>query len=505
MESIYKLYMITIKKIKTRFAPSPTGDLHIGGLRVALYNYLFAKQNGGEFILRIEDTDQKRYSASSADSILMGLNWAGVDYDNKKEVIYQTLRIEIYQKYVKQLLEQGNAYYCFCSEERLEKMRAEQIAKKQAPRYDRHCLNLSKEEIEEKLKNGEPYVIRMKIPAGETFFNDLIHGKVKVNNYELDDQILIKSDGFPTYHIANIVDDHEMEISHVIRGDDWLPSTPKHIILYQMFGWEIPEFAHLPLILAPDKSKLSKRHGATSVLEFKKLGYLPEALINYIALLGWNPGTEQEIFSLQELIKEFSFEKVQKASAIFDINKLNWVNGEYLRKIDLNKLTELCLPFLESFFCHPHESEDLLSLWDSRFHGNDKMEYLKNIIALEQSRLKKISDIVEATRYFFETPQYEKELLKWRKADLKDVKEKLEFLLTELKKIPDENWTQGSLEQFIKGLIEAEKFDTGALLWPMRAALSGRQNSPSPFEIAEVLGKEESLRRIKNAIKKINT
>jgi len=507
-------------KVKTRFAPSPTGDLHIGGLRTALYSYLFAKKNNGKFVLRIEDTDQIRYQEGSVEIIFEALKWAGLEYDNENDIIFQSKRLEIYQKFAEQLVEEGKAYYCFCSEERLTKMREEQTARKVAPKYDRHCLNLSKEEIEEKLKAGEPHVIRMKIPEkispparggvpstlrggvvgeenkittpnplleneGSVSFIDLIRGEVSFNLKELDDQILIKSDGFPTYHLANVIDDHEMEISHVIRAEEWLPSTPKHLILYQMFGWQPPQFAHLSLILAPDKSKLSKRHGATSVLEFKKLGYLPEALINYIALLGWNPGTEQEIFSLAELEKEFSLEKVQKAGAIFDLNKLDWMNGFYIRKLSTKELAKSCLPFFTSYGLQVTSYKD---------------GFIENVLALEQPRLKKSSDIVEATRYFFETPEYEPELLKWKKADLKDAKEKLEFLAKELESVPEKKWNKNDLEKIIKDLIAQNNFETGNVLWPLRVALSGRQNSPNPFELADVLGREESLKRIKTAI-----
>jgi len=485
------------KSIKTRFAPSPTGDLHIGGLRTALFAYLFAKKNNGQFFLRIEDTDQDRYKEGSVESILEGLKWAGLKYDN--EIIYQSKRTEVYQKYAAELIEKGHAYYCFCTPEDLEKMRTEQSADGQtATRYDRRCLKLSKEAVAEKLKSQIPHVIRLNVGAihelplqqndGIISFNDLVRGKIEFNLKDIDDQVLLKSDGFPTYHLANVVDDHEMEITHVIRAEEWLPSTPKHIILYNMFGWQIPKFAHLSMILAPDKSKLSKRHGATSVLEFKNLGYLPEAVVNYIALLGWNPGTEQEIFSLKELKQAFDLEKVNKAGAIFDIEKLNWLNGYYIRQKNLDELTELCLPYLNTENTKNKKTQKTQS------------EYLKKVVALEQERLKKISDIGERTKYFFQRPEFDPKMLIWRKSTLADAKKKLQFLVTELQKVPSENWTRSALEQFIKGLIEAEKFDTGAVLWPMRVALSGQEKSPSPFEIAEVLGKEEGLDRIKIAI-----
>jgi len=487
------------KSIKTRFAPSPTGDLHIGGLRTALFAYLFAKKNNGQFFLRIEDTDQDRYKEGSVESILEGLKWAGLKYDN--EIIYQSKRTEVYQKYAAELIEKGHAYYCFCTPEDLEKMRTEQSADGQtATRYDRRCLKLSKEAVAEKLKSQIPHVIRLNVGAihelplqqngGIISFNDLVRGKIEFNLKDIDDQVLLKSDGFPTYHLANVVDDHEMEITHVIRAEEWLPSTPKHIILYNMFGWQIPKFAHLSMILAPDKSKLSKRHGATSVLEFKNLGYLPEAVVNYIALLGWNPGTEQEIFSLKELKQAFDLEKVNKAGAIFDIEKLNWLNGYYIRQKNLDELTELCLPYLNTENTENKKTQKTQS------------EYLKKVVALEQERLKKISDIGERTKYFFQRPEFDPKMLIWRKSTLADAKEKLQFLAAELEKVPDENWTRSALEQFIKGLIEAEKFDSGAVLWPMRVALSGQEKSPSPFEIAEVLGKEETVERIKLAVEK---
>lgn len=481
--------------IKTRFAPSPTGDLHIGGLRTALFAYLFAKKNQGEFVLRIEDTDQTRYKEGSVATILESLKWVNIKYDG--EITYQSKRTEIYKKYADELIKNGHAYYCFCSAETLDAMRQTQETKKQAPMYDRRCLNLSAEEIDKKLQAGEPHVIRLKIPTGQTKFIDLVRGQIEIDNNTIDDQVLIKSDGFPTYHLANVVDDHEMEITHVIRAEEWLPSTPKHIILYQMFGWTPPEFAHLSIILAPDKSKLSKRHGATSVLEFKNLGYLPEAVVNYIALLGWNPGSDKEIFSLEALEYEFSLDKVQKAGAVFDIEKLNWMNGHYIRQLSPDKLLELCRDYLPLTKGEPTRSK--------RDGGGESynIDYLKKIVALEQERLKKLSDITEATEYFFTEPIFEKELLQWRKSDLNDAKNKLEFLFVELEKVPAENFTRGALEQFIKGLIEAEKLDTGAVLWPMRVALSGRQNSPGPFELAEVLGKEKSLERIKFAIAKL--
>jgi glutamyl-tRNA synthetase len=474
-------------KIKTRFAPSPTGDLHIGSLRTALFAYLFARKNNGEFILRIEDTDQTRFKEDSLDSIMNGLKWAGIDWDNE-ELVFQSSRKDIYKKYVQDLIEKGQAYHCFCTAERLTEMREKQKEEKKAPKYDRHCLNLSQEEINERLNSGEPYVVRLKMPDGETNFSDTVRGEMRFDHREIDDQVLLKSDGMPTYHLANVVDDHEMEITHVIRAEEWLPSTPKHIVLYQMFGWEIPQFVHIPMVLAPDKTKLSKRHGATSVLEFQKLGYLPEALVNFIALLGWNPGSEREFFSIEELSKEFSLEKVQKAGAVFDTTKLDWMNAEYLKKIDVTKLLKLAKPFLEEADLKIENVSD---------------EYLIKVLNLEKDRIKKLSDLDNSLAYFFEEIGYETELLKWKKSDLDGAKSRLELLLEEFEKIADSDWNKDFLENLFFPLIKERELGNGDTLWPLRVALSGQERSPSPFELAEIFGKEKSMDRARQAIGKI--
>ncbi len=482
-------------QIKTRFAPSPTGDLHIGGLRTALFEYLFAKKNQGQFFLRIEDTDQTRYKEGSVEGIIESLKWAGLHYDG--DLVYQSKRTAIYQKYADQLVKAGHAYHCFCTADELATMRQEQTADgSTVTRYDRRCLNLTPEEVKAKLEANMPYVIRLKVPTGETEFTDLIRGKVKINNADIDDQILLKSDGFPTYHLANVIDDHEMGITHVIRAEEWLPSTPKHIILYQMFGWQQPEFAHLSMILAPDKTKLSKRHGATSVLEFKNLGYLPEAVVNYIALLGWNPGTEQEIFSLPELEKEFDLAKVNKAGAIFDLEKLNWMNGHYIRQKSLDELTEMCLPYFQQVY-----PDSALGSAEEGSHGASSFEYLKSIVGLEQERLKKLSEIGERTKYFFARPKVDPKMLIWKKSTPEETQERLKFLVEFLATVPEANWTRNTLEEILIEEIKKRGYGNGDTLWPMRVALSGEEKSPSPFEIAEVLGKEETLERIKIAIK----
>jgi glutamyl-tRNA synthetase len=514
-------------KIRVRFAPSPTGDPHIGNIRSALFNWLFARHFNGEFILRIEDTDKNRAIEGSLEKILENLKWLGLNYD--KNPYIQSERLDIYKKYVEKLLKEEKAYYCFCSSERLEKMRKEQTEKKQAPKYDRKCLSLTKEEIEKNLKEKIPYTVRLKIPEGETKFKDLIRGEVSFQNKEIDDQILLKSDGFPTYHLANVVDDHLMEISHVIRGEEWISSAPKHIILYKTFGWEPPKFAHLPIILGPDKSKLSKRHGAVSVLEYRGQGYLPDALINFMVLLGWNPKTEQEIFSREELIKQFSLDKVQKSSAVFDIKKLDWINGQYIRKIDLDKLTEMCIPYLEKAGLIETKNSPAqilparLAFGDSKTNGQSKkcggqefkieqtgeeidFDYLKKVIALEQERMKKISEIPELVGFVFtDKLNYKPELLKWKKMDYKAIYDSLTLSQEKIYKISEKTFFKENIEKSLREIIKNNqvKLNTGELLWPLRAALTGLKFSPGPFEVAEVLGKEKCLERIKEAKKMI--
>jgi len=382
------------QKIRVRFAPSPTGLLHIGGLRTALYDYLFAKKNKGDFILRIEDTDQERLVKGAQENLIKTLNWIGLDYDEGPKVggkfgpYIQSQRLKLYQQYAQELVKRGKAYYCFCSPERLKKLRQNQIDNRIPPMYDKHCLSLKPEEVEEKLKNKGPYVIRLKVPSkGVTEFNDIIRGKVEVDNKTIDDQVLLKSDGYPTYHLAVVVDDYLMKITHIFRGEEWLPSTPKHVLLYQAFGWPLPEFAHLPTILNKDRSKLSKRQGDVADEDYIKKGYLKEALINFIVLLGWHPGQgeTEEFFSLKELIKKFDLKQVHKAGAVFDLEKLDWLNGVYIRKMKVKELTKLCLPYLKSEI------------------GNQKLEinYIEKVVALEQERIKKLSDLPKLTAYFF--------------------------------------------------------------------------------------------------------
>lgn len=493
--------------IRTRFAPSPTGYLHIGGLRTALYSYLFAKQNKGQFILRLEDTDIKRQVEGAAEAIYSGLKWAGLNYDEGPDIggpyapYVQSQRLELYKKYADELIRNYYAYYCFCSDETLEKMRQEQIAKKQAPKYDRRCLNLSGDEVKQKLTANEPHIIRMKISKNRVIeFNDLVRGNIKYNTNELDDQVLLKSDGYPTYHLAVVVDDHLMQISHVTRTEEWLPSTPKHILLYEYFGWQTPAFAHLPLLLNPDKSKMSKRKGDVAVEDYKKIGYLPEAMINFLAFLGWNPGPsasaesaaketatadkEKEIYSMKELIKDFDLNKVHKAGAIFNIDKLNWLNQHYIKQLGDNELLEKCKPYL------PEKLEKF------------PKEKIIKMLNLEKERAKTLSETGEKVKFFFDQPKYDKTLLLWKDTPEDEIEKSLQILFGIIEGIPETNFTKENLQAKI--MPEAEKLpNRGIMLWPMRAALSGQKASPGPFEIAEILGKEETLQRIENAIQKL--
>lgn len=531
-ETAIKIKTLTDKllpsEVRTRFAPSPTGFLHIGSLRTVLYAYLTARHYKGKFILRIEDTDQSRLVKGSVLDMFNSLKWAGLEmdeypvYNEQEEYIgdegkfgpyVQSKRLDIYKKYVQTLIDSGKAYYCFCSPERLEKMRAGQTANKIPNRYDRTCRDLSPEEVKEKLKNNTPYVVRFKtLLEGETVFEDLVRGIVKVKNAVIDDYILLKTDGFPTYHLASVVDDRLMEITHIARGEEWLPTAPLHQMLYKAFGWESPFFAHLPSILGADKKKLSKRTGDVAVSNYIEAGYLPEALVNFILLLGWNPGTEKEIFTLEEMIEEFSLSDVGRSGAFFDLKKLDWINGYYIRKMELDKLTELSIPYLVKSGYIEKMTNDEFQMSKQFQNPNVKTKYkiiktgeevsfdwLEKVIALEQERMKKLSDIAESTKYFFvDIPEYDAGLLKWKKSTLENAKENLAKIKKILETLPEEKFTKKDLEIALKPLTE--KLGVGETLWPLRVALSGAKNSPSPFEIAEVLGKEKVLRRVNAAI-----
>ncbi len=466
-----------MSNIVTRFAPSPTGYLHIGGARTALYAYLWAKKHKGTFLLRIEDTDQARYKADAEDSILDGLRWIGIDWEG--DIIHQSDRTEIYREHAQKLITDEKAYYCFCTTERLDTMREIQRKKGRAPKYDKTCLRLTSTEIQSKLDADESHVVRLNVPEeGSVTVRDLVRGNITIQCSEIDDQILLKSDNFPTYHLANVVDDHASDITHVIRGEEWIPSTPKHVLLYQAFGWEPPEFAHLSLFINKGGGKLSKRQGALSLLEYKTMGYLPEAIVNFIAFLGWNPKSEQEMFTMEELIEQFELSNINTANPIFDTDKLDWYNGQYIRKLSLTELTDYCRPYLPS--------------------ATDE-DYLQSVVALEQDRLKKFSDITELTSFFFqENLDYTPELLVWKKNTREQTKLNLEQLMEECSRL--DTWAKESLEQHLLQWIKDNGFGNGDILWPMRAALTGKQASPPPFDVAAVLGKERSLERLQKAI-----
>ena len=517
-----------MKKIRTRFAPSPTGYLHVGSLRTALYNYLFAKHNNGDFILRVEDTDKARFVEGSIENLVKILDLIGLKYNegifnnNDGKIsqkgdfgpYMQSERLEIYKKYIDELIKNDYAYFCFCSQERLNEMRKEQQAQKTAPMYDGRCRGLDKKEIQRLFDKKTPYVVRLKVPKdGFTEFDDLVYGKIKIANKTIDDQVLMKSDGYPTYHLANVVDDHLMEISHIIRGDEWLPSTPKHILLYKAFNWEMPKFAHLPLLLNPDKSKLSKRQGDVSVENYLNKGYLPEALLNFILLLGWNPKTEEEIFSVDEMIKRFDLSGVNKTGAIFNTEKLDWINGMYIREMDLDELTKLCTPYLINTGLIEEITNSKLQITNKSQNSKFKIqnsgefidfEYLKKVIGLEQERMKKLSEIGESVNFIFvDKLEYEKDLLIWKKMSFEEVKNNLGLVYDELEKIDEKDFTKDNLEKVLRNLMEEKNIKTGELLWPLRVTLTGLKGSPGPFEVGEVLEKKKTLDRIRKGIEKL--
>jgi len=472
--------------IRTRFAPSPTGFLHIGGARTALFNYLFAKQNSGVFVLRIEDTDLERSKPEYEKDILDSLEWLGIKWDEGP--FHQKERLDIYAKFLGKLLEEDKAYYCFCSEEELETQRQYQMSQGLAPRYTGKCANLDKETVKKYLAEGKPSVIRFRIIPRKLHFDDLIRGKVEFDTELIGDIVIAKDLNTPLYNFAVVIDDFEMKISHVIRGEEHLSNTPKQILLQEALGIPQTKYAHIPMILAPDRTKLSKRYGATGVGEYKKEGYLPETIINFMAFLGWNPGDEREIYSLASLVKEFSLEKVQKGGAVFNVKRLDFLNGFYIRQKSPERLSDLCLPYLKG-----------AGLIDDNYDT----EKIKKIVVIYQERLKKLSEIAELTDFFFKNKiDYDKALLKWRDMQDKDIKKSLENLEKILSRIKPEDWSKQNLENVL--LLEAKKTgDRGSILWPMRTALTGKQASAGPFDIADILGKEETIKRIKEAIKKL--
>jgi glutamyl-tRNA synthetase len=478
--------------IRVRFAPSPTGPLHIGGARTTLYNYLFAKQHKGSFILRIEDTDKERSDQKWTQEIIDELHWLGIEWDEGPDIggafgpYKQSQRLENYQTYLKKLFTDKKAYFCFCLPEELEAKRQDQITRGVAPKYDGTCRNLSEATIEENVKNNKPSVIRFVVENKKVKFTDLIRGTVEFDMSLLGDIVIAKNMDTPLFHFAVVVDDYMMQISHVIRGEEHLSNTSRQILLQEALGFTHPTYAHIPLFLNPDKSKMSKRQGDVALSDYHKNGYLPEALINFMVLLGWNPGTEREIFSLPELIKEFSLEKVQKAGAVFNIQRLDFINGLYIREKSDKKLAELCLPYL-------HQE-------------NVDIRMLEKIVGIYKPRIKKLSDIQNLADFFFiEKLSLDKNMLQWQKMGERDIKEALTAAHSALSK--ETTWDIQSLEKIL--MQEAELFNLkknyplknrGYMLWPLRVALSGKEASASPFEIADILGKEKTLQRIQDAI-----
>lgn len=468
--------------IRVRFAPSPTGYLHIGGARTALYNWLFARAKKGTFILRIEDTDRTRSTEEAVKAILDGLEWLGIDWDEGPDIggdfgpYFQTERLDIYKEWAEKLLKEGKAYYCFCTGEELEEQRKLAAARKEAPKYNGKCRKMGNEEIGKLLKSGRAKVLRFKLPAiGITKVHDIIRGEVSFENDLLDDFVLIKSDGFPTYNFAAVVDDNLMKISHVIRGDDHLSNTPRQILLYQAFGLTPPMFAHIPMIMGPDKARLSKRHGATSVIDYKRLGYLPEAMVNYIARLGWGY-KDEEIFSREELIEKFLVEKVQKTSAVFDVAKLNWLNAHYIKNSSAERIIELAMPFLEQVY--------------PKIDGT----YAFNVVRCLQDRLKTITEIVQLSEYFFRDDFTIDPEAKAKYLDKPGAKELVQKLRVKLEKI--DNFSKENIEKAFKGLAEELKVKLGEIIHPARALLTGRAESPGIYDVVEVLGKDRTIKRL---------
>ena len=483
-------------------APSPTGPLHVGGARTTLFNYLFAKKNKGKFVLRIEDTDTQRSEQKWTDEIINELRWLGIEWDEGPDIggefepYKQSQRLDIYEKYLKKLLEEKKAYYCFCSEEELENKRQEQMSRGVAPKYDGKCAHLPDEIVKKNLEEKKPSVIRFGVHNKKIKFNDLVRGEVEFDAGLLGDVVIAKDFNTPLYHFAVVVDDFLMQISHVIRGEEHLSNTPRHILLQEALGFYQPTYAHLPLMLNTDRSKLSKRQGDVALSDYHGQGYLPEALVNFMVLLGWNPGTEKEVFSLPQLVKEFSIEKVQKAGAIFNIQRLDYLNGLYIREKPIEKLTELCIPYLK-------EAGLLVQ-------GQISQNKLQEIVEVSRTRMKKLSDIVSLSDFFFTNKlAYDKDLLKWQKMGDGEVKDSLIFsekILSEIKK-----WDLKNLETELfagsEGFNSEKNYpekNKGYLLWPLRVALSGKDSSPSPFEIADILGKEKTLKRIEDAIKMLS-
>ena len=481
-----------MSKVRTRFAPSPTGRMHVGNLRTALYAYLIAKHEDGDFLLRIEDTDQERYVEGAVDINYRTLKEAGLEHDEGPDkdggvgpyVQSERQAAGIYMEYAKKLIEKGEAYYCFCDKERLESLKTE-VAGKEIVVYDKHCLHLSKEEVEAKLAAGVPFVIRQNNPTtGTTTFHDDIYGDITVDNAELDDMILIKSDGYPTYNFANVVDDHLMGITHVVRGNEYLSSSPKYNRLYEAFGWEVPVYVHCPLITDEEHKKLSKRCGHSSFEDLLEQGFLPEAIINFVALLGWSPEEDREIYSLEELIKAFDYHHISKAPSVFDYTKLKWMNGEYIKAMDFDKFYEMALPHLKKVIAKDYD--------------------LKKIAAMVKTRIEVFPEIEDMVDFFEAVPEYDTAIYahKKMKTSVESSLEVLKELLPILEE--QEDYSNDGLYTRLLKYVEEKGYKNGYVLWPIRIAVSGKQMTPcGATELMEVIGKEETLKRVRAAIAKL--
>ena len=476
-------------KVRTRFAPSPTGRMHVGNLRTALYTYLIAKHEGGDFILRIEDTDQERYVEGAVDIIYRTMEKTGLIHDEGPDkdggygpyVQSERQRSGIYMEYAKKLVEKGEAYYCFCTQERLDSLK-KNVNGEEIMAYDKHCLGLSKEEVEANLKAGMPFVIRQNNPKeGTTTFHDDIYGDISVDNSELDDMVLIKSDGYPTYNFANVVDDHLMGITHVVRGNEYLSSSPKYNRLYEAFGWEVPVYVHCPTITNEEHKKLSKRSGHSSFEDLLEQGFLTEAIVNFVALLGWSPAGNQEFFTLEELVKEFDYHNMSKSPAVFDMTKLRWMNGEYLKKMDFEPFYAQAEPYLKAAITKPLD--------------------LKKIAAMVKTRIEVFPDIAAQVDFFETLPEYDPEMYVHKKmkttkeTSLETLKEVLPLLEAQ------EDYSNDALYETLAAYVAEKGVKTGFVMWPIRTAVSGKQMTPAgATEIMAVLGKEESLERIRKGI-----
>jgi glutamyl-tRNA synthetase len=481
------------KKIRVRFAPSPTGMLHIGGARTALFNWLYARHYNGTFVLRIEDTDQVRSTEEAVNVILEGMKWLGLDWDEgpgkggEYGPYYQMQRLPLYQKYAKQLVKDKKAYYCYCTREELAESREKQSKEKKSLKYDRHCLNLSEEDKKRYEAEGRKPVIRLKIPAREIAFNDLLRGEVTFDGGLLSDFVIMKSDGIPTYNYAVVIDDALMKITDVMRGDDHISNTPKQIVIYEALGFDVPKFAHIPMIMGEDHAKLSKRHGAASVMEYQKMGYMPEALVNYIAHLGWSSGSNREIFSVEEIAKEFSLDKISKHAAVFSMEKLNWFNSEYLKKMSIDQLTGLLLPYLKEA---NYITEEELS--------PEKFEWLKKIVNLMHGRFRNFSQFIEFTDYFF----IDKINIEPKAFQTVLNKDGVTEILTALKEklLTVECWNEGNLETVVRSVASSLQIKAGKIIHPTRASLTGKKIGPGLFELMVFLGKEKNIQRLENAL-----